>query len=179
MKPTTIPIPFLLAAAAIFSQGCSTAQQREAQRKMDVVSEKFGFGCDFVKTDSAYDMEAELTNRMYERCDETRPFTVSPFVTATDIRGMIFCCSIDPNKYKKRATDLRAAWGAQSLPPAPEPKVEVKPVEEPQPTASAEPEPKPSPTPTPTETAEPKKKKKPAYESSGPAKPVTTVPTVQ
>lgn len=145
--------PLTLALLLTLTQGCSTAQMRESQRKKDVVFSKYGFSCDFVKTDSGYDMEAELTNRMVERCDSEKPFSVSPFVTATDVRGMIFCCSIDPVKAKARAVELKSVWaGGQGGLSAPEPK--PSPVA---PGSTLVPEPKATPTQAPPTSTVPVK----------------------
>ncbi len=91
-------------AVALLAQGCTSAQVRDSRKKRDTAVSKYGMYCDFVKSDSVLETEVELNVRMSDRCDAARPFSITSYNTATDVHGVLFCCSLDPEKAKARAT---------------------------------------------------------------------------
>ncbi len=97
-----------VAAIAVTAQGCSSTQVRESRKKRDTAVSRFGMFCDFVKSDAILETEVELNVRMSDRCDPARPFSISSYNTANDVHGVLFCCSLDPEKAKARATVVPA-----------------------------------------------------------------------
>ena len=91
-------------AVALLAQGCTSAQVRDSRKKRDTAVSKYGMFCDFVKSDSILETEVELNVRMSDRCDAARPFSITSYNTATDVHGVLFCCSLDPEKARARAT---------------------------------------------------------------------------
>ena len=88
---------------AVVVNGCASSQVRESRKKRDTAVSKYGMFCDFVKSDSVLETEVELNVRMSDRCDPARPFSITNYSSANDVRGVLFCCSLDPEKAKARS----------------------------------------------------------------------------
>lgn len=102
----------VLLAAALFAQSCASSQIRESRKKRDATNARFGMFCDFVKADSSQETEVEVNVRMGDRCDTERPFSITGFTNAYDQRGIMFCCSMDPEKSRARRAAIQNPAGS-------------------------------------------------------------------
>lgn len=155
--------------------GCSSAQKaRLAEREK--ISATSGMLCDFVNGDEYQDVEIQLNLEMARRCDSSKSFTVTEYKNASEVHGIVFCCSM--RKDAKGAAKEHGDHESEQIDSKPEPKAapapkkeEKKPdsakadskksaLSEPSPGASSGPAPAsvsaPSPQPTPSQPAPPK-----------------------
>ena len=92
---------------------CSSAlKQRQAER--DRVSQNSGLYCEFVNGDDHNDIDVEMNLQMAKKCDTSKHFSFTNYKNASDIFGVIYCCSAAP---KKTAVTTPATSGVKT--PAP------------------------------------------------------------
>lgn len=76
---------------------CSSAQkQRQAER--DRVSQNAGLYCEFVNGDDHNDIDVEMNLQMAKKCDTSKHFSFTNYKNASDIFGVIYCCSTAAKK---------------------------------------------------------------------------------
>lgn len=79
--------------ALVSLAACSSAQKaRQAEREK--LSASTGMLCDFVNGDDYQDVEVELNLQMARRCDANKSFTISDYKNASEVHGVLFCCSM-------------------------------------------------------------------------------------
>lgn len=82
----------VLSITAFCLSSCSSAQKaRQAEREK--VAAVTGFYCDFVNGDEFKDAEVALNLTMAKRCDPAKPFSMTGYKNASEIHGIVYCCS--------------------------------------------------------------------------------------
>jgi len=88
-----------LALSYLGLSACSTGQkQRQAER--DRVAQSSGLYCEFLNGDDHNDIDVELNLQMARKCDTSKNFSVSSYKNASDIFGMVYCCSANKSALK-------------------------------------------------------------------------------
>ncbi len=76
---------------------CSSAlKQRQAER--DRVSQNSGLYCEFINGDDHNDIDVEMNLQMAKKCDTSKQFSFTNYKNASDIFGVIYCCSAAAKK---------------------------------------------------------------------------------
>ena len=91
-----LAIGFIAASALLFS-GCSSAYKAR-QEERNKIAASTGHYCEFVNGDSHNDVDVELTMQMSKKCDNSKPYSMTNYKNASDIFGVIFCCSYQKGK---------------------------------------------------------------------------------
>lgn len=108
MLSKRILVGIALASTVLFS-GCSTAYKTRQEEKTKVAAAT-GHYCEFINGDSHNDVDVELTLQMTKKCDVSKPFTMTNYKNASDIFGIVYCCS-----YQKGKTPASAAKPVDGL----------------------------------------------------------------
>ncbi len=95
-----------------FLSGCASGTFKERQQKREQLAQAKGLYCDFISGDEFPDLDVELSMVMANKCDPSKPFTVSPYKNSSAKNGMIYCCSIN------RSNDSRMSSGETKRPAA-------------------------------------------------------------
>lgn len=103
----------LLALVWMGLSACSTTyKQRQAER--DRVSQNSGLYCEFVNGDDHNDIDVEMNLQMAKKCDTSKPVSFTNYKNASDIFGVIYCCT--PIK-KSAATGTSSQPGGKGSAP--------------------------------------------------------------
>ena len=89
-------VGIVLASTVLFS-GCSTAYKARQEEKTKVAAAT-GHYCEFINGDSHNDVDVELTLQMTKKCDVSKPSTMTNYKNASDIFGIVYCCSYQKGK---------------------------------------------------------------------------------
>ncbi len=84
-------VALLVLVSVVLSSCSSMYKEREEQR--DKVAQSSGVYCDFVNGDDHNDAAVELNLQMAKKCDGSKPYTVTSYKNASDIFGLVYCCS--------------------------------------------------------------------------------------
>lgn len=91
--------------ALLFLSGCASSTFVERQQKRDQVAQAKGLYCGFVNGDEFPDLDVELNFAMANKCDPSKPFSVSPYRNSSAKNGVVYCC----NAVASRAHESKAA----------------------------------------------------------------------
>ncbi len=72
--------------------GCSSNKKKQALREK--VATQSGLYCDFVNGDKFKEIELELNLAMATKCDPDKPYSVSNYKNASEVHGLVYCCSM-------------------------------------------------------------------------------------
>lgn len=89
-------VGIVLASTVLFA-GCSTSYKARQEEKTKVAATT-GHYCEFVNGDAHNDVDVELTLQMTKRCDLNKPYTMTNYKNASDIFGIVYCCSYQKGK---------------------------------------------------------------------------------
>ncbi len=90
---------------------CSSMYKERAEQR-DKVSQTSGIYCDFVNGDDHNDAAVELNLQMAKRCDSNKNYTVTNYKNASDIFGLVYCCSPQKNISKPASAAAKAGTPA-------------------------------------------------------------------
>jgi hypothetical protein len=83
----------VLIVGLVFGVGCTTAQ-KERRETRDRVASQSGLLCDFVNESDYKDVDVELNLRMANKCNSSKPFSVSGYKRLNESAGFMYCCSL-------------------------------------------------------------------------------------
>lgn len=91
MKSTLFRFAVLSVGLVFFSSCGSMYKQRQAEREK--VSQASGIYCEFVNGDDHSDVDVEMNLQMAKKCETTKPYSFSNYRNASDIFGLVYCCT--------------------------------------------------------------------------------------
>ena len=73
--------------------GCGTTQKARLEAR-DKVIQQSGMMCDFVNEADYKDVDIELNIRMANKCNGSKPFSVSGYKRFNESQGFMYCCNV-------------------------------------------------------------------------------------
>lgn len=104
-------LPLVSCLTVLFLSACSTAYKARQEERNKVASSS-GLYCEFINGDSHNDVDVELTLQMSKKCDVSKPYQLTNFRNASDIFGVVYCCSYTKNKSASSSTGKASSAGA-------------------------------------------------------------------
>lgn len=110
-----------MAVIALHFSSCSSAKKERIDQR-DKLANSSGLFCDFVNGEQYSDVEVVLNLEMAKKCDGSKPFSVSHYRNASDVNGVVFCCSMIKKSDMARSSSVSPNTGAtKQVPPASSP----------------------------------------------------------
>jgi hypothetical protein len=98
MRPSlTSPVHFVvwLALIILFGLSCSGRKAREARLKeRDEVIKQSRLYCQFLSGEDFPDIDVKTNIEVGKKCDESKPLSLSHYVTPSKISGVLYCCNL-------------------------------------------------------------------------------------
>lgn len=83
----------VLFVCMVFGMGCATSS-KERKEARDHAAIQSGLFCDFVNESDYRDVEVELNIRMANKCNGSKPFSISGYKRLNESAGFMYCCSV-------------------------------------------------------------------------------------
>ncbi len=83
-----------LFVVAGFVSGCASAKFKERQMQRDKLAASSGMFCEFVSGEDYPDVDVEMNMKMAQKCDASKPFSITSYKNSSENFGLVYCCSV-------------------------------------------------------------------------------------
>lgn len=83
-----------LGAIALVVSSCASQDRKQRQTLREKASTSNKFYCEYINAEKYTDTDVVLNIAMADKCETSLPFSVTQFRTASDIPGVLYCCSL-------------------------------------------------------------------------------------
>lgn len=77
-----------------FVSGCASAKFKERQMQRDKLAASSGMFCEFVSGEDHPDVDVEMNMKMAQKCDASKPFSITSYKNSSENFGLVYCCSV-------------------------------------------------------------------------------------
>ena len=113
---------FKLFLVAGFVSGCASAKFKERQMQRDKLAATSGMFCEFVSGEDHPDVDVEMNMKMAQKCDASKPFSITSYKNSSENFGLVYCCSVakaeKPSPKVVERKEMSAAPAAAAAPAA-------------------------------------------------------------
>ncbi len=85
---------FKLFLVAGLLSGCASAKFKERQMQRDKLAASSGMFCEFVSGEDHPDVDVEMNMKMAQKCDASKPFSITSYKNSSENFGLVYCCSV-------------------------------------------------------------------------------------
>jgi hypothetical protein len=79
--------------ASFILTSCASSTYRARQEKREKLASSAGLYCEWISGDKHADIDVEVNLQMAQRCDSSKPFSLTTYKNNSDQNGIMYCCA--------------------------------------------------------------------------------------